>query len=102
MCEGEVLLTEAWVVVVCCEVLVLGELACLLAAIVACRRDWQRNECLSKPFNPAQLLGSVRTPSLLPSESMTSSPSTHGYMHYSCPACHSTLCNPHPDTGIHC
>lgn len=56
------LLTEAWVVVVCCEVLVLGELACLLAAIVACKRDWQRNECLNKLFNPAQLLGSVRTP----------------------------------------
>lgn len=37
--EGAVLLTEAWVVVVCCEVLVLGELACLLAAIVACKRD---------------------------------------------------------------
>lgn len=66
MCEGAVLLTEAWVVVVCCEVLVLGELACLLAAIVACKRDWQRNECLKKLFDPAQLFGSVRTPSPLP------------------------------------
>lgn len=39
MCVREQLLTEAWVVVVCCGVLVLGELACLLAAIVACKRD---------------------------------------------------------------
>lgn len=66
VCEGAVLLTEAWVVVVCCEVLVLGELACLLAAIVACKRDWQRNECPKKLFNPAQFFGSLRTPSPLP------------------------------------
>jgi len=39
MCVREKLLTEAWVVVVCCGVLVLGELACLLAAIVACKGD---------------------------------------------------------------
>lgn len=42
------LLTEAWVVVVCCGVLVFGELACLLAAIVACKTDWQRKEYLKE------------------------------------------------------
>lgn len=32
----------------------------------------------------------------LPLECITSSPSTHGYMHYSCPTYHTTHCNTHP------